>query len=197
MAPEQGAFQLINKGGREMRALLFAGVVLLLSCLPVFAQSSGEAPGKGCNANPRWILVTVVDREYYTKEDGILKKTEVLSWSSPKGDFVLVDRCEVTSITSIYDARRRGFSKDAIKYKSEIYTDSGGLEVFRVKESLQDLCRAMKDCVDATLKERVVSRLEYLLEAERRGILPQDMAKDLQEARRRGLVPPARQASKE
>ncbi len=114
-------------------------LTLLLLTLPSLASAQEET----CDAKPRWLLVTVVQ-----DRDNIGGETKTATW--PEGELRLVDRCQADHF-SVTSASKQDPGLTLI---SKFYTDSKGkISTFVdlwVKESLHDICLAMRDCADAT-----------------------------------------------
>ena len=133
-----------------------AFIVWLLLCLstPAIAQR-----GESCDAKPRWLLVTVLELDYYTpsksKDGSGLRKHEAASGKIPNGRLQMIDRCG-NGIIQMSDNNGIGPGegkpgKAIIEHS--LYSEGGEITTlvrYFVKESMADLCRAMKDCADAT-----------------------------------------------
>ena len=133
-----------------------AFIVWLLLCLstPAIAQR-----GESCDAKPRYILVTVLELDFYTRsqsKDGSgLVKHEAISGKIPNGRLQMIDRCG-NGVIQMSDNNGIGSGKGkpgkAI-IEDFLYSEGGEIRTllrYFVKESMADLCRAMKDCSDAT-----------------------------------------------
>ena len=109
---------------------------------------------KHCDADPRYLLVTVLAEHTWIRniETDKLEKESNFSSATPRP--VLLDRCDNidfvnASNPSVYFPDERIAKSEVSEYVSEgrkIKT----WKLMRVKESLSDLCRVMKDCGDAT-----------------------------------------------
>ena len=132
---------------RSIQALLTLTALLLLT-VPVHAQEGGS-----CTANPRWILATVLEVEtiLLNVKTGKLEKVHVLSRKIPEGRLQMFDRC---SPNQILDMSVNRVSDTGAKSHIEVTTWKGqemtGIANYFIKETLNDLCHAMRDCADAT-----------------------------------------------
>ena len=97
---------------------------------------------KACEANPRWLLVTVVEQELLMEDDEVgFKRSDTFSYSVERKE--LLDRCEI----SLIDEARKEVANASAKITQ---SSPGVLIYFYVKESLQDICSVLPDCADAT-----------------------------------------------
>ena len=125
---------------------------VLIFCLymlvPTFAIAQQD---ESCDANPRWLLVTVVQSEVWMKPNNE-KKVELvdqLSDYSSGERLQLVDRC----YGDTFDISHYSGSKEniAAEINWAFYSSTQELKSWYriwVKESLQDICQAMQDCAD-------------------------------------------------
>ena len=105
----------------------------------------GTIDYKACEAKPRWLLVTVVEREVLTEDDeGKFKRSDWLTNSEEREE--LLDRCEI----SLIDEGRGEVANSSAKVTK---SSPGFLTYLYVKESLQDICSVLPDCADATSLE--------------------------------------------
>ena len=129
-----------------IRWILIAGL-LLFATLPAHAQES-------CDAKPRWLLVTVLETDWYARsedDDGKFdRKGYPLSGKTPDGSLNMIDRCSGTVLMSINPSPESKPGKTLLTVLHYEGPRPSGQIQYWVKESLQDLCRAMKDCGDAT-----------------------------------------------
>lgn len=102
---------------------------------------------KACEANPRWLLVTIVKQEVLLEDDeGDYKRSDALSYSVERKE--LLDRCKIALI----DEARNNVANASTKITQ---SSPGALMYLYVKESLQDICSVLPDCADVTaLKDR-------------------------------------------
>ena len=121
-----------------------AFIFCLYMLVPTFAIAQQE---ESCDANPRWLLVTVVASKFWIKSD---------SDDEPRdqyygGKLELVDRCDITSISPYEDtADKRSIATEILKmFRSETGEIISWSRLW-VKESLQDICQSMQDCADVT-----------------------------------------------
>ena len=121
-------------------AVLFTGLV------------QAERP---CDADPRYLLVTVVAENIWfgNEETGKLEKRPDLSWTKPPRP-VLLDRCDdvnfynATSPSPQFPSDQIGQSEGTVlQYEG---SEVKSMRIMRIKESLSDICRVMEDCGDAT-----------------------------------------------
>ena len=136
-----------------MRTL--ASILLALAVIPAAdAQITGGKKRddllgtidyKACEANPRWLLVTVVEQKGWTQQDdGEFKPSEVFSYRGEVRE--LIDRCEISSIGE-------SGSLSANSRARIIKSSPGALIHVYVKESLTDICGVLPDCADASVRE--------------------------------------------
>ena len=115
----------------------------LICCLYMLAPTSAIAQqGESCDANPRWLLVTVV-----SAVDSFGTESEY------DGEYLsMVDRCEGDTFNiRAYSGSAEGIATEiAWTYLSTDRSKTNDWVRLWVKESLQDICRAMWDCSDAT-----------------------------------------------
>ena len=113
--------------------------ILLLATSAVLPQS------ESCDANPRWLLVTVVraDSWLVAASDGL--------HTYDRERLELVDLCDYDDFS--FDDTRFDGRTDSTLITLMDFSVNQEL-TFRkrlwVKESLQDICRVMKDCEDTT-----------------------------------------------
>ena len=111
-------------------------LVLLALSIPAAGQSGS------CNADPRWLLVTVIFRQ------DALKLEDEWKWSdSSVTRRALIDRCEITYIGST-EGEVDQYPPSATRMTLGLSDSS--FSYLWVLESLQDICLAVSDCVDAT-----------------------------------------------
>lgn len=109
---------------------------------------------KSCDADPRYLLVTVTGRQLLFKNAKTTKFEEVKLPEKFTKRIELLDRCDgYTFSHTPYPTKE--FENDDMGNTTATkltYEDGGAhsIERLRIRESLSDLCRAMKDCVDAT-----------------------------------------------
>ncbi len=108
---------------------------------------------KPCDADPRYLLVTVVAQHVWY-ENLESKKFELRpEMSSNKPRPVLLDRCENIRF---YNANipSQQFPDDKVSQSEATVlrklNKSQSMKIIRIKESMSDICRVMKDCGDAT-----------------------------------------------
>ncbi len=133
--------------------------ITLITCLYILAPTFAIAQkDESCDANPRWLLVTVLAEETWSRSDEKDQLERVPEFTHTEERLKLLDRCEI----EIFSAYRKlpgsleypGASDDAVATTITDYTQANGkterLTQLWVKESLQDICRAMRDCEDTT-----------------------------------------------
>ena len=115
--------------------------------------------GESCDAKPRYILVTVLELDYFarskSKDGSGLRKHEAASGKIPSGRLQMIDRCgdgiiQMSNNNGIGPGKGKP-GKSIIE--DSLYSDGGEIRTlirYFVKESMADLCRAMNDCADAT-----------------------------------------------
>lgn len=104
--------------------------------VPLAAQDAA------CDAEPRWLTVTVVGSEFIDAEGEVSE----LFRDGNQGAQML-DRCRgYISISEDRRIRPGGVSQANI----DISYRDGSLRFYFVKESVQDICAAVSDCADAT-----------------------------------------------
>ena len=140
------------------RLLQFATFLLVAASLTL-APAFAEEP---CDANPRWLLVMVVKQESWwkpvNKENSELERVDALSYRLDKERLELVDRCEnkFVSIRIDHDDSEKNAETKITQYRQSWQKKEWVLEstyTIWIKESLHDLCRAMRDCADATFRK--------------------------------------------
>ena len=106
-------------------------LTVTLKSVPVVAQDSP------CDADPRWLLVTVIESRIYraTGEHVDLAVGQQL-----------LDRCGIEGIVQTNPISEPPRSTIVMRTDS----DSARWEI-TARESPQDICRALRDCGDATL----------------------------------------------
>ncbi len=128
----------------------------LICCLYMLAPTFAIAQqDESCDANPRWLLVTVLQSGFWMEdEEGVLKRfppnDNDQDDSYPEGKLWLVDRCEDVDIHS-HTGEPNAPSTTRINIST--FSDRGILEsVTRlwVKESITEICSSVRDCADAT-----------------------------------------------
>ena len=121
----------------------------LICCLYMLAPTSAIAQqGESCDANPRWLLVTVVRGEFWMKPESGDTKTEHFN----EERLQLVDRCHADIFTVLHyrDEDENIAAEIRWAYMSDKTGEVSSWSKIWVKESLQDICRVMRDCEDAT-----------------------------------------------
>ena len=120
----------------------------------VSVHASHCTKGEPCDSKPRWLLVTVLERNYYhePKDGGAWEQDGTLSSQTPKGELAMIDRCGSWGrpISMIKNRTPTKPGKTLIVESHDVDGESKGATHYFIKESLTDLCRAMKDCADAT-----------------------------------------------
>ena len=101
---------------------------------------------ESCDANPRWLLVTVV------RSAGRLPGEDEKTQYSGEERLELVDRCAGDSFGI---SEHQGESEDIESeiwwtIVSQVTGETMAWTKIWVKESLHDICRAVRDCADAT-----------------------------------------------
>ena len=128
-----------------MRGLLLA-LALASFALPIAAQTP-------CDADPRWIVVTVV-RSEWTNADG---QRNVALTDIVLGE-LLFDRCEGQEVTMGEPREReqatQSLSLGVAQTRIVVRLGSGERLTYYVLESLHDICAAVDDCGDATIADR-------------------------------------------
>ena len=128
-----------------MRGLLLA-LALASFALPIAAQTP-------CDADPRWIVVTVVRFEW-TNADG---QRNVALTDIVLGE-LLFDRCEGQEVTMDEPREReqatQSLSLGVAQTRIVVRLGSGDRLTYYVLESLHDICAAVDDCGDATIADR-------------------------------------------
>lgn len=126
--------------------------ILLLATSAVLPQS------ESCDANPRWLLVTVLAEETWLRSEEKDQLERIPAFTHTEERLKLLDRCEI----EIFSAYRKlpgtleypGASDGAVATTITDYIQANGktesMNHLWVKESLQDICRVMKDCEDTT-----------------------------------------------
>ena len=122
--------------------------IVLMQTVPANAQDSR------CNAQPRWLAVTVVSGTTIGIGDRPIQASAGVQ---------LVDRCEDTRLTFVSELDPIGYAGDGAEAfaqgaKSRLHfyyipsDDDPIFTVLFVKETVQQLCAAMDDCGDATAR---------------------------------------------
>ena len=128
---------------------------LSFGCCCVCPRQPLHRGANPCDAKPRYILVTVLELDFYTRsqsKDGSgLVKHEAISGKIPNGRLQMIDRCG-NGVIQMSDNNGIGPGKGkpgkAI-IEDFLYSEGGEIRTllrYFVKESMADLCRAMKDC---------------------------------------------------
>ena len=115
--------------------------VFVLFVIIVLASTAATAQDGLCDAEPRWLVVTQTGYSTLIAEPGgrpVSERTE------SEDKLFLLDRCTIVEIWSTDD----GGSSARVR----IDLDAIQVYVVHMKESLSELCRAMRDCGDATLR---------------------------------------------
>lgn len=113
-----------------------------------------NAQESGCDARPRWLAVTVVSGRTIGLGDRTVQASAGVQ---------LVDRCEDTRLTFVSELDPISYSGDGAEAfaqgaKSRLHfyhIPPDGDLIFRVlfvRETVQQLCAAMDDCGDATIR---------------------------------------------
>ena len=128
-----------------MPARFVAAAVLVLAAvvlepIPVVAQN---AP---CDADPRWMVVTVVQAEAIDHESNSVRTFDHLA------GLRILDRCRIVHIAELV-----GNESAAAQIQMRHDAISDTTQLLLVKEPVQDICMAMRDCGDATLPARLNS----------------------------------------
>ena len=132
--------------------IAFACCLFLIAPATAIAQKE-----KSCDASPRWLLVTVVAQKYWIKSDETDQLEPFPAGTSTDEHLKLLDRCGV-KVFSDYQGSSKypGDSDDNVATEITDHTQSNGktmgFGIFWVKESLQEICAAVRDCADATSK---------------------------------------------
>lgn len=124
--------------------------MILTLCLALLAPTFSSAQqDKSCDASPRWLLVTVVRSASWFKTTS---KVEEADYSGEE-KLWLVDRCgdDLFNITS-YSGPEKGIATEIMSMTTSHDGEALAWTRLSVKESLHDICRAMRDCGDATSK---------------------------------------------
>lgn len=122
----------------------FMILTLYLSLLaPTFSIAQQKKP---CDASPRWLLVTVVQSAMWIKN---ISKGDKPQYSDNER-LELVDRCE----GDVFSIQHHSGPEKGVAAEIRQVTIRDGETIawvrFWVKESLRDICRAMRDCGDST-----------------------------------------------
>ena len=135
--------------------IAFACCLFLIAPATAIAQKE-----KSCDASPRWLLVTVVAQKVWIKSDETDQLEPFQALTRTDEHLNLLDRCgvKVFSDYTIHQGSSKypGDSDDNVATEITDHTQSNGkttsLEILWVKESLQEICAAVRDCADATSK---------------------------------------------
>ena len=121
---------------RTFTALIFC----LYMLVPTFAIAQQD---ESCDANPRWLLVTVLA----AADNFVDEKAKEVARAEHLRH---VDRCIINSISTATDGSDPRISSEILMvFNSEPVEESLWVRLW-LKESLQDICRAMRDCEDTT-----------------------------------------------
>ena len=121
--------------------LLVAALVMAALAFPLVAQEP-------CDADPRWLVVTVAGVRMIDSElqpIGDEEPTEMIS------GVTVLDRCGRGTLTIHED---EGELRDLGRGRANIWTRHEGIDgywIYYVRESVHDVCAVLADCVDATL----------------------------------------------
>ena len=132
--------------------IAFACCLFLIAPATAIAQKE-----KSCDASPRWLLVTVVAQKHWINSDETDQLEPVPVFTRTDEHLKLLDRCGV-KVFSDYTINQEypGDSDDNVATEITDLTQSNGkatsLGILWVKESLQEICAAVRDCADATSK---------------------------------------------
>ena len=121
-----------------MRSLLLV-LALAGSAFPLGAQDS-------CDADPRWIVVTIVGSVLLDPDGEPVPEMEDAGQGAR-----MLDRCEIIQIAEVRQARVGGNSQALIQVSQGPGTTT---TLWYVRESVEEICAAMDDCGDATVTAR-------------------------------------------
>ena len=109
---------------------------------------------KPCDADPRYLLVTGVAAHTWLRNDETdkLEMRPELSWTTPR--LLLLDRCNNINFFNASHPSVDFPDEKIAKSQAHIAVYNDGKILARtntrIKESMSDICRVMKDCGDAT-----------------------------------------------
>ena len=126
-----------------MMRIILAGVLLLGMVGPAAAQDDD------CDADPRWLVVTVVYSRIASGGEGFDTATGVRT----------VDRCDVDTMSEVDPDKenpilRRMWNAGA---RTELFGGDGPdtwSYWYYVRETIHDICAVLNDCADATEQRR-------------------------------------------
>ena len=120
--------------------------VIVFIAVGVWLPGLAHAQDSTCDAEPRYLVVTVVGSD--TVRDG--ERDEF--WTDADVGTYMLDRCRISQSQPFrtYPARERPDLADEAQASFMIYRDADSFTWYYVRESLHDICAVLADCADAT-----------------------------------------------